>query len=392
MSRFTSDNPFSGPLEDGASIHSRSDPFNSTSNVSLSPQAYQHQNQISQNPQEADFAENIKNLRELFPTVDAEIVEVLLQNNQNQFEKTLNELLALSDPSYIPPTTNSLAIDPQTQNQVLSDEEYAKALQDQETGIQTDQSKADEDYARAILAAEQGHLEDIENLRSLSLYDSAGSGNDPSYRRQEPANEGSSSSLVNLVEKSKRKLIGIFGKNKDSGQTSIPEQPTSPLNPNTSRRQSNPYSDDDERHLSNQFNNFDVQQEVRLERRCASPIQSGQEFHKRTELSSPPVLIDLLGDDPPEMMNPIAPVSHISSNNSFPVSRANENTVISTGVHQSQAWQIPNQSTAVPQPNQSSSFSPERSNNPFMTDDFGAGHVSSNSAKPAASRNLNPFE
>lgn len=56
---------------------------------------------------EPDNRDQIRQLKELVPEVDMEVIEVIYEQNANNLEKSLNELLQLSDPNYKPePTFN----------------------------------------------------------------------------------------------------------------------------------------------------------------------------------------------------------------------------------------------------------------------------------------------
>ena len=49
-----------------------------------------------------DNRDQIQQLKELVPEVDIEVIEVIYEQNANNLEKSLNELLQLSDPNYKP--------------------------------------------------------------------------------------------------------------------------------------------------------------------------------------------------------------------------------------------------------------------------------------------------
>lgn len=303
MSQSHNDNPFFGPLD----VNPNQSGF--SQNTTQLPSDTGMPNIMNS----SNFKETVRNLQEICPTIDREIIEVILQNNDNDFEAALNELLALSDPNYTPlPRTNHTSA--LNNNQLLTDEEYAKALQAADRPSSNDQTRADEDYARAILAAEQGHIEDLERMQNLSL----GSMGARTEGRREPNDlENRSNGITNLMEKSKKKLAGLFNRSpKDGDRISVSDQP---LTPNQPYEPSNTYEDDTD-------SLYDVHEEVILGPSRNNPPTvpaapptsmpeptTSQPSTKHTTVSQP-ANFDLLGDDPPHSMGYVPHIPQYNNN------------------------------------------------------------------------------
>lgn len=302
MSQSHNDNPFFGPLD-----------VNPVTSGSVNPNQTGFFQNTTQSPpgsttNNSNFKETVRNLQEICPSIDREIVEVILQNNDNDFEAALNELLALSDPSYNPvPRTNPTSA--LNKDQLITDEEYAKALQAADQPPITDQTKADEDYARALLAAEQGHIEDLERMERLSI---GLTGARTDGRREPNDTDNRNIGLSNLMEKSKKKFVGLFSRNsKDSDRISVSDQP---LTPNQTYEPSVKYGDDTD-------SLYDVHEEVILgpSRNNPPPVPAAPQTSTPQPITpipsqpstkpivSQPANFDLLGDDPPQSMGHVPP-------------------------------------------------------------------------------------
>ncbi|KAJ2712358.1 hypothetical protein H4R19_002799 [Coemansia spiralis] len=72
---------------------------------------------------ESEHAEKLQSLVELFPDMSKEVVDTILFNNRGQVDATINALLGLSDPAYQPD-----AADRERQEELARDEAYARRL------------------------------------------------------------------------------------------------------------------------------------------------------------------------------------------------------------------------------------------------------------------------
>ncbi|KAI9297433.1 hypothetical protein K502DRAFT_363230 [Neoconidiobolus thromboides FSU 785] len=240
-------------------------------------------------------SEALRNLKEICPTIDTEVLELILQNNDNNLEKSINEALTLSDPSYVPPTT----VSHQDNTQQISDEQLARSIQEEENRVNKfHQTQNDEAYARAILAAEQQYVNDIRQQREDSRQ------RNERIDRNERGESESDNNISKILESTKKKFMGLFKSKSEEDNYHRPLNDDQSVHSELSHNNPNTTST-----LRNNNNNqqYNLQNEVTLERRDNPNINNRYNNNNN----------NLLNDDISEDMIPIKPISHLNNEGNY---------------------------------------------------------------------------
>ncbi|KAK9763147.1 hypothetical protein K7432_010450 [Basidiobolus ranarum] len=98
------------------------------------------------------ISEQLKQLCELFPEADEEVCQAVFQSHNGNLEASINAMLSITDPNYIPEEIPLQADNPAPQpEQQLPAEDLTSVI----TSTSEQQLRADEDLARALMAEEE---------------------------------------------------------------------------------------------------------------------------------------------------------------------------------------------------------------------------------------------